>query len=103
MKKFSIFALAAVAMFVGCTKDIDTDIVKENGIVRGELVEMSVVMEDTRVERDEVSGKLSWSEGDQVAAILLNEGKYTLDTELYTVDLTENTAKVPANTAFAPI
>ena len=54
MKRFSIFALAAVAMFVGCTKDFDTDVKVDDGIVRGELVEMSLVIEDTRVERDDV-------------------------------------------------
>ena len=103
MKRFSIFALAAVAMFVGCTKDIDTDIVKENEIVRGELVEMCVVMEDTRVERDEVSGKLSWSEGDQVAVVLENEGAYSIDTEKYTINFVDGGAKlmIPENTVYA--
>ena len=34
MKRLSLFGLAAVAMLVtSCVKDIDTDIVKENGIV----------------------------------------------------------------------
>ncbi len=98
MKRFSIFALAAVAMFVGCTKDINTDIEK-NEIIRGELVEMSLVIEDTRVKRDD-AGKLSWSEGDQVAVILENEGAYNLDTNTYTVDHTTGTAMVPSNVAY---
>ena len=82
MKRFLGFAALAM-LFVGCTKDIDTDInIQENGIVRGELVEMTLVIEDTRVARDD-AGKLAWNEGDQVAAVLLNDGKYTLDTEKY--------------------
>ena len=99
MKRFSIFALAAVAMFVGCTKDIDTDIVKDE-IVRGELVTKTLVFEDSRVERDEVSGKLSWSEGDQVKVVLLNEGKYTLDPTAYTIDHTTGTVAIPDNAAY---
>ena len=100
MKKLSIFGLAAAAMLVvGCTKDIDTDIRKENGIVRGELVEMTLVIEESRVARDE-AGKVAWSEGDQVAAVLRNGGTYTLDTEKYTVNVEEGTAQVPSNTAY---
>ena len=100
MKKFSIFALAAVAMFVGCTKDVDTDIKVNDGIVRGELVTKTLVFEESRVERDEASGKLSWSEGDQVKVVLLNEGKYTLDTEVYTIDHTTGTVAIPDNAAY---
>ncbi len=103
MKRFSIFAFAAVAMlFVGCTKDIDTDIVKENGIVRGELVTKTVVMEDTRVERDDVTGNLKWNEGDKVNAVLLNNGKYTLDTKTYAVTFVNGKAQIeiPSNTAY---
>ena len=100
MKRFSIFALAAVAMFVGCTKDIDTDIKVNDGIIRGELVTKTLVFEDSRVERDEVSGKLSWSEGDQVKVVLLNEGKYTLDPTAYTIDHTTGTVAIPDNAAY---
>ncbi len=101
MKRFLIFALAAVAMFVGCTKDIDTDIVKDN-IVRGELVTKTLVFEDSRVERDEVTGKLSWNSGDQVAVILENEGAYSLDTEKYNVNIVNGEAQVsiPSNAAY---
>ena len=53
MRKFSIFGLAAAAMLtVGCTKDVDTDFVKGNDVVRGELVEMTLVIENSRVGRD---------------------------------------------------
>ena len=101
MKRFSIFAFAAVAMlFVGCTKDIDTDIKVNDGIVRGELVTKTLVFEDSRVERDEVSGKLSWSKGDQVKVVLLNEGKYTLDPTAYTIDHTTGTVTIPDNAAY---
>ena len=100
MRKFSIFGLAAAAMLtVGCTKDVDTDFVKGNDVVRGELVEMTLVIENSRVDRD-AEGKLSWSEGDEVAAVLLNNGAYTLDTEKYAVNVEEGTAKVPSNTAY---
>ena len=99
MKKFSIFGLAAAMLVVGCTKDIDTDIVKENGIVRGELVEMTLLLEDTRLGRD-AEGKLTWNEGDEVAVVLLNNGTYTLDTEKYAVDPATGGATVPSNSAF---
>ena len=101
MRKFSIFALAAAAMMtVGCTQDIDTDINIENGIVRGELVEVTLDIEQSRVGRD-AEGKLTWSEGDQVAVVLKDDnGKLALDTEVYTVNIEENTALVPANAAY---
>ena len=102
MKRFSIFALAAVAMFfVGCTKDIDTDITKEENIVRGELVKKTLIIEDTRVERDEASGKLTWSQGDQFKVVLLNNGTYTLDTNVYTVDHTTGTVEIPSNAVYS--
>ena len=102
MKRFSIFALAAVAMFVGCTKDIDTDIVKDE-IVRGELVTKTVVIEDTRVERDDVTGKLSWNEGDQVAVVLESDGAYSIDENKYTINFVNGEAQleIPANTVYA--
>ena len=101
MKRFSIFALAAVAMFfVGCTKDIDTDITKEENIIRGELVKKTLIIEDTRVERDEASGKLTWSQGDQFKVVLLNDGTYTLDTNVYTVDHTTGTVEIPSNAVY---
>ena len=100
MKKFSIFTFAAVAMLaVGCTQDIDTDIVKNDGIVRGYLVDIELVIEDTRLGRD-AEGKLSWNEGDQVAAVLKSNGSYALDTEVYTVNVEEGMAQVPSNTAY---
>ena len=100
MRKFSIFALAAAAMMtVGCTQDIDTDIVKENGIVRGELVEMTLEIEGTRVGRD-AEGKLTWNEGDQVAVVLGEGGQFALDTQVYTVNIEENTAVVPSNAVY---
>ncbi len=102
MKKALLFGFAAVSMLiVGCTKDIDTDIVK-NEIVRGELVTKTVVIDETRVERDEVSGKLTWNEGDEVSAILYSDGKYTLDTEKYSVKFVDGEAQltIPNNTAY---
>ena len=86
-------------LVTSCVKDIDTDIVKENGIVRGELVTMELVIEESRVSRDD-AGKLTWNEGDEVAAVLLNDGSYVLDTQKYAVDPKEGTATVPSNTAY---
>ena len=107
MKRFSIFALAAVAMFVGCTKDIDTDIVKDD-IVRGELVTKTLIFEDSRVERDDVTGRLSWNEGDQVAVILKNGSTFKLDTldggaiHKYNINIVNGEAQVtiPSNAAY---
>lgn len=100
MRKFSFFALAAAAMLVtSCVKDIDTDIVKGNEVVRGELVEMTLEIEGSRVNRD-AEGKLTWSEGDQVAVVLKSGTDFALDTQVYTVNIEENTAMVPENTAY---
>ena len=103
MKKTILLGLAAVAMmFVGCVKDQTTDNLVDSGIQRGALVEKGLVFEeDTRLERDGVSGKLAWSEGDQIQVVLLGEdGSLTLDSQKYTVDHIHNKVSVPENTAY---
>ena len=103
MKKTILLGLAAVAMFfVGCVKDQTIDNSIDAGIERGAIVEKSLVFEeDSRLERDGVSGKLAWSEGDQVQVVLLGEdGSLTVDSQKYTVDHINNTVGVPENTAY---
>ena len=103
MKKTILLGLAAVAMFfVGCVKDQTIDNSIETGIERGAIVEKSLVFEeDSRLERDGVSGKLAWSEGDQVQVVLQGEdGSLTLDSQKYTVDHINNKVGVPENTAY---
>ena len=69
MKKTILLGLAAVAVFfTGCVKDQTIDNLVDTDIQRGALVEKGLVFEDdTRLERDGVSGKLAWSEGDQIS------------------------------------
>ena len=103
MKKTILWGLTAVAMFfVGCVKDQTTDNIVNSGIERGAIVEKSLVFEeDSRLERDGVSGKLAWSEGDQVVVVLQGEdGSLTLDSQKYTVDHINNKVGVPENTAY---
>ena len=101
MKKI-LSAISAVAlMFAGCTKDLTNDVVGSTGIERGALVEKTAIFADSRVERDGETGKLAWSEGDQVAAVLLNsDGTYALDTEVYTVIPETSKVCIPENTAY---
>ncbi len=99
MKRFSLGFAALAMLIVGCTKDIDTDIVK-NEVVRGELVTMNLILEESRLDRDG-EGKLAWSEGDQVAVVLENNGALALDTDAYTVNHTDGTVQIPSNAAYA--
>ena len=103
MKKTILLGLAAVAtFFVGCVKDQTIDNSIETTIERGAIVEKSLVFEDdTRLERDGVTGKLAWSEGDKVYVVLQGEdGSLTLDSQQYTVDHINNKVGVPENTAY---
>ena len=103
MKKTILLGLAAVAMFfVGCVKDQTIDNSIDAGIERGAIVEKSLVFEeDSRLDRDGVTGKLAWSEGDQVQVVLKGEdGSLTVDSQKYTVDHINNTVGVPENTAY---
>ena len=103
MKKTILLGLAAVAVFfTGCVKDQTIDNLVDTDIQRGALVEKGLVFEDdTRLERDGVSGKLAWSEGDQIQVVLKGEdGTLTLDSQKYTVDHINNKVAVPENTAY---
>lgn len=103
MKKTILLGLAAVAVFfTGCVKDQTIDNLVDTDIQRGALVEKGLVFEDdTRLERDGVSGKLAWSEGDQIQVVLKGaDGTLTLDSQKYTVDHINNKVAVPENTAY---
>ena len=103
MKKTILLGLVAVAVFfTGCVKDQTIDNLVDTDIQRGALVEKGLIFEDdTRLERDGVSGKLSWSEGDQIQVVLKGEGgTLTLDSQKYTVDHINNKVAVPENTAY---
>ena len=103
MKKTLLLGLTAVAMFlVGCVKDLTNENLINSGIQRGAIVEKSLVFEeDSRLERDGVTGKLAWSEGDKVYVVLKGEdGSLALDSQQYTVDHINNKVGVPENTAY---
>ncbi len=101
MKKILLAISAVALMFAGCTKDFTNDVVNNGGIEAGELVVKNLVFEDTRLDRDDVSGKLAWSEGDKVYAVLQGEGgALSLDANTYTVDHTNSTIAIPSNTAY---
>ena len=103
MKKTILLGLTAVAMFfVGCVQDSTNENLVESGVQPGELVEKILVFEeDTKLDRDNVTGKLKWSEGDKVVAVLRGEdGTLSLDATKYTVDHTNNRVTVPSNTAY---
>ena len=101
MKKILLAISAVALMFAGCTKDLTNDVVNNGGIEAGELVVKNLVFEDTRLDRDDVSGKLAWSEGDKVYAVLQGEGgALALDANTYTVDHTNSTIAIPSNTAY---
>lgn len=101
MKKILLAISAVALMFAGCTKDLTNDVVNNSGIEAGELVVKNLIFEDTRLDRDDVSGKLAWSEGDKVYAVLQDEGgALALDANTYTVDHTNSTIAIPSNTAY---
>ena len=103
MKKTILLGLTAVAMFfVGCVQDSTNENLVESGVQPGELVEKILVFEeDTKLDRDGVTGKLKWSEGDKVVAVLRGEdGTLSLDATKYTVDHENNRVAVPENTAY---
>ena len=100
MKKILLAISAVALMFAGCTKDLTNDVAHSGVIERGPLVEKTAIFADSRVERND-EGKLSWSEGDKVAAVLLNsDGSYALDTESYSVNPENGKVYIPENTAY---
>lgn len=100
MKKILLAISAVALMFAGCTKDLTNDVAHSGVIERGALVEKTAIFADSRVERND-EGKLSWSEGDKVAAVLLNsDGSYAIDTEAYGVNPENGKVYIPENTAY---
>ena len=102
MKKILLAVSAVALMFAGCTKDLTNEVVGSAAIERGAIVEKTLVFEDdTRLERDGVSGKLAWNEGDQIQVVLTGEdGALALDTQKYTVDHVNGKVGIPENTAY---
>ena len=102
MKKILLAVSAVALMFAGCTKDLTNEVVGSAAIERGAIVEKTLVFEDdTRLERDGVSGKLAWSEGDQIQVVLAGaDGALALDTQKYTIDHVNGKVGIPENTAY---
>ena len=100
MKKILLAISAVALMFAGCTKDFTNDVAGSAAIERGAIVEKTLVFEDSRISRNG-EGKLSWSEGDQIAVVLAGEnGALALDTQKYTVDHVNGKVGIPENTAY---
>lgn len=100
MKKILLAISAVALMFAGCTKDLTNDVAHSGVIERGPLVEKTAIFADSRVERND-EGKLSWDEGDKVAAVLLNsDGSLAIDTEAYSVNPENGKVYIPENTAY---
>ena len=102
MKKILLAVSAVALMFAGCTKDLTNEVVGSAAIERGAIVEKTLVFEDdTRLERDGVSGKLAWNEGDQIQVVLTGaDGALALDTQKYTIDHVNGKVGIPENTAY---
>lgn len=76
MKKIikSIMFIAATAMtLAGCTNDIDeaTDIAQKGGSV---ALQIDAQIADTRTDRDEATGKLSWNATDELGVTVVGAG-----------------------------
>lgn len=76
MKKIikSIMFIAATAMtLTGCTNDIDeaTDIAQKGGSV---ALQIDAQIADTRTDRDEATGKLSWNATDELGVTVVGAG-----------------------------
>ncbi len=105
MKKVIISVFAVFAL-VGCAKEMPHG---QNGsnevkVERGPLVQMQAIISDsdsqTRVSVDEQTGKLSWSEGDQVAVVLSDGTSYSLDKNKYIIDHKTGILEIPNNSAY---
>ena len=104
MKRIIISIFAAVAL-IGCAKELTPGQSAEQVTVQpGPLMEFSTVFADAdpqaRVALDLQTGKLSWSEGDQVAVVLSDGSNYSYDETIYTVDHQTGTLDIPNNTAY---
>ena len=104
MKRIIISFFAAVAL-IGCAKELTPDQSAEQVTVQpGPLVKFSTAFNDAepqgRVTLNHQTGKLSWSEGDQVAVVLTDGTNLSYDATTYTVDHTTGTLELPENTAY---
>ena len=106
MKKFYYnlcLTLVAAILAVGCTEDLTTDNVVVNDATNCEMIEVVAnleIDEDTRTTLlDNNSGKVLWSEGDAIGAIL-SDGTIS-ECEATSVNGSSATFKVPSNTLYA--
>lgn len=104
MKRIIISIFAAVAL-IGCAKELTPDQSADQVTVKpGPLVKFSTSFADadpqSRVTLDQQTGKLSWSEGDQVAVVLTDGTNYSYDETTYTVDHQTGTLAIPDNSAY---
>ena len=104
MKRIIISIFAAAAL-IGCAKELTPGQAADQVTVQpGQLVEFSTVFADAepqaRVVVDLQTGKLSWSEGDQVAVVLTDGTNYSYDETTYTVDHETGILAIPENTAY---
>ena len=104
MKRIIISIFAAVAL-IGCAKELAPDQSADQVTVKpGPLVKFSTSFADAdpqaRVTLDQQTGKLSWSEGDQVAVVLTDGTNYSYDETTYTVDHETGILAIPENTAY---
>ena len=106
MKKFYYnlcLTLVAAIVAVGCTEDLTTDNVVVNDATSCEMIEVIAnleIDEDTRTTLlDNNSGKVLWSEGDAIGAVL-SDGTIS-ECEATSVNGSSATFKVPSNTLYA--
>ena len=100
-----IIALFASAALISCTKELVPEQSADQVTVKpGPLVEFSTSFADAaphgRVTLDQQTGKLSWSEGDEVAVVLTDGTNYSYDETTYTVDHETGLLAIPENTAY---
>ena len=106
MKKFYYnlcLTLVAAILAVGCTEDLTTDNIVVNDATNCEMIEVVAnleIDEDTRTTLlDNNSGKVLWSEGDAIGAVL-SDGTIS-ECEATSVNGSSATFKVPSNTLYA--
>ena len=103
MKKILSVISAVALMFAGCTNDLTNDLNAPTAgaeVEAGPLVEKTAVIVDSRVGRDG-EGKLSWSEGDQIAVVLQGaDGKLAFDSKTYAIDAATGKVAIPSNAVY---
>lgn len=104
MKRILISLFAAVAL-ISCAKELPQDQSADQVKVQpGQLVQFTTSFADAapqaRVTLDHQTGKLSWSEGDQVAVVLTDGTNLSYDDATYTVDHQTGILEIPENSAY---